>query len=191
MMRRVVASLACVTAIASPAAAAAQTAAAAPRIELGLVVSEFVENGPIGLGGRVGVAATACLAIEAEGAWTDAMREHRSVRHMTWFYAWQVKHTLRQERSGSVFATYGAAGWVDHGEERRNGEAAAARVRPPLVPVGGFGAQRAIGRRAVIRGDAQVLVRPFSDGFVAARLSGGMVIPVGGYPAFRRRENRC
>jgi hypothetical protein len=146
-------------------------------------VSGFIGSDVFGVGLRVTGVRNARIAVEAEIDWTDTAHKQHYVDQITWFYFWQVKHTLQSQGSSSLFATYGTAGWIQRAQSGR----AFAEGRfdsdliMPILPLVGIGWQRALGQHVAVRLDGQLLLWPFESGFISPRVGGGISIPLGSY----------
>jgi hypothetical protein len=146
-------------------------------VELTPTVSGFPGNGILGIGLRVTAGNGGRASVEGGFDWTDALNTKRYADQITWFFFWQVKHTLWTDgRSSRVFATYGTAGWIER-QSVPPGRLESTMI-PPILPIVGAGWQRVIGRYMAIRIDGQLLMGPFEGVFAVPRLSGGVTIPI-------------
>jgi hypothetical protein len=146
-------------------------------VELTAAVSGFPGSRVLGLGLRVSAGNGGRASVEGGLDWTDALNTKHFADQITWFFFWQVKHTLRTDGASSrVFATYGTAGWI----ERQSVPPGRLRplIIPPMLPIVGAGWQHAVGSHMAIRVDGQFLIGPFEGGIAAPRVSGGVSIPL-------------
>jgi hypothetical protein len=142
-----------------------------PFVELGGVVSMLGWYLP-GVGLRAGGGNGGRVSVEGEIDWTDAIHDQHYPDQMTWFFFWQVKHTLGTE---GLFVTYGTAGWVERWGSRRGLESA---MIPPFLPMVGLGWQREVAERRIFRVDGQFLIGPFESTIVIPRVSAGVSVPI-------------
>ena len=170
------------------------TGGSMPRVEVGGSVSGilFPGGGTLAPGVRLGVNLTPRWAIEGS---VDSMRFQFDDRasDISWLYFLQVKHTIKPgAKSGDgIFLTYGGAGGFSYhkwkaqeiplggGRTLIAQEATRWELNWPLYPTVGAGLQRRLASWAAFRADALLLADP-SGGF-AARFTGGITIPVGGF----------
>jgi hypothetical protein len=146
-------------------------------VEVTAAVSGFPGSRVLGLGLRVAAGKRGRASVEGGLDWTDALNSVHFADQITWFFFWQVKHTLWTDGTSSrVFATYGTAGWI----ERRSVPSGRLKgsIVPPLLPIVGAGWQRAVGRYVAIRIDGQFLFGPFEGSIAVPRVSGGVSIPL-------------
>jgi hypothetical protein len=151
-----------------------------PKVEIGTSASGFIGSDAFGLGLRLTGARSARIAIEGEIDWTDAGHKQHYADQITWFYFWQVKHTLHSEGASTLFATYGTAGWIQRAQSGRAFSEGRfdSELIMPFLPLIGIGWQRVLGERLAFRVDGQLLLWPFESGFIAPRIGGGISIPL-------------
>lgn len=164
-----------------PSVAHAQLAASAPHASSLVYTTVAVSSAPgtelVGLGARVSVKTGHRSAFELGADWTDALHEQHWADQIVWFYFWQMKHQIWTDRSTSIFATYGTAGWVER-QSVPPGRLRAALV-PPFLPLVGVSAQRAAATSVAVRFDGQILIWPFESGTLFPRISVGVTVPLG------------
>lgn len=131
----------------------------------------------LGVGAGLSLRTGGRSAFEVAVDWTDALHDQHWADQIVWFYFWQMKHQIWTDRSTSVLATYGTAGWVER-QSVPPGRLRAALV-PPFLPLVGVSAQRATATRVAIRLDGQVLIWPFESGTLFPRVSVGITVPLG------------
>jgi hypothetical protein len=146
-------------------------------VELTAAVSGFPGTRVLGPGLCLTAGNGGRVSVEGRLDWTDALNTEHFADQITWFFFWQVKHTLRTDGTSSrVFATYGTAGWI----ERQSVPPGRLRssIVPPILPIVGAGWQRAVGKYLAIRLDGQFLIGPFEGMIAVPRVSGGVTIPL-------------
>ena len=149
----------------------------ASSVELTPTVSGFPGGSILGLGLRVTAGKGGRASVEGGLDWTDALNTEHYADQMTWFFFWQVKHTVWTDGTSSrLFATYGTAGWIER-QSVPPGRLEPAII-PPILPIVGAGWQRVVGRYAAIRIDGQLLIGPFEGANALPRVSGGVTIPI-------------
>jgi hypothetical protein len=145
-------------------------------MELTPGISGFPGSRILGLGLRVTTGNDGRASVEGGLDWTDALNTRHFADQITWFFFWQVKYTLRKGTSSRVFATYGAAGWIER-QSVPPGRLKSSII-PPILPIVGAGWQRGVGRYTAIRIDGQLLIGPFEGVIAVPRVTGGVTIPI-------------
>jgi hypothetical protein len=150
----------------------ASTPHSSPSIEITPAVSTSPGN-PLGFGVRVAAGNGGRASVEGGVEWMDALNTEHFADQVTWFFFWQVKHTLWTDGlSSRVFATYGTAGWIER-QSVPPGRLTSSIV-PPILPMVGAGWQRVLGKQLAIRADGQLMIGPFEGVIAVPRVSVGV-----------------
>jgi hypothetical protein len=152
----------------------------APTVEIGTAISGLFASGTLaGVGLRITGGNRGRFSVEGQLDWTDALNT-RDSEQVIWFFFWQVKQTLWSEgTSSSLFATYGTAGLS--GRTPVSPGRLDSWLLPPILPIIGIGWQQVVAKYMAIRGDGQLVIRPFEGGSLVPRISVGVSIPIRGY----------
>ena len=122
-----------------------------PSVEIGTGLSGlFPSAGLLGPTLRVTGGNGGRFSLEGGVDWTDAFNPQDLSEQVMWFYFWQVKHTLRSDRTSSLFASYGTAGLT--GRTLVSPGQVDAWLLPPILPIVGLGWQRVVATRMAASG---------------------------------------
>jgi hypothetical protein len=144
-------------------------------VELTPAISLFPGNRILGLGMRV-AGGNGRRFVEGGVDWTDALNSKHFADQITWFYFWQMKHTLTTNETSRVFVSYGTAGWLER-QTVPPGRLKSSIV-PPILPSVGLGWQSTAGKHVSLRIDGQVLFWPFEGAFAIPHVNIGVVFPI-------------